>query len=141
MMEQIRLCAVWLMKLAWLLLQPDAGLDHCPRILLSCFRARTSAMKREDRLISNHTFEEISGSIALHMRNDSHWPIRAFYLIVLTDTCSVVNLSFHRPQLFCLSLRIIYDLNRPNYRVTRQLESYIMLQSIQGVPLSCLGSS
>ena len=24
------------------LLEPDAGLDHCPRILLSCFRAGTS---------------------------------------------------------------------------------------------------
>ena len=27
------------------------------------------------------------------------------------------------------------------YRVTRQLESYILLQSIWGVPLACLGSS
>ena len=30
-------------ELAWLFLEPDKGLDHCPRILLSCFRARTSA--------------------------------------------------------------------------------------------------
>ena len=30
-------------KLAWLFLGPDSGLDHCPIILLSCFRARTSA--------------------------------------------------------------------------------------------------
>ena len=29
-------------ELAWLLLEPDTGLDHCPRILLSCFRGRTS---------------------------------------------------------------------------------------------------
>ena len=29
-------------ELAWLFLEPDRGLDHCPRILLSCFRARTS---------------------------------------------------------------------------------------------------
>ena len=27
----------------WLSLEPDTGLDHCPRILLSCFRARISA--------------------------------------------------------------------------------------------------
>ena len=31
-------------ELAWLFLEPDTGLDHCPRILLSCFRARTSAV-------------------------------------------------------------------------------------------------
>ena len=30
---------------------------------------------------------------------------------------------------------------RTQYRVTRQVESYILLQSIWGVPLSCLGSS
>ena len=29
-------------ELAWFFLEPDIGLDHCPRILLSCFRARTS---------------------------------------------------------------------------------------------------
>ena len=29
-------------ELAWLSLEPDTGLDNCPRILLSCFRARTS---------------------------------------------------------------------------------------------------
>ena len=40
MMEQVRLCAVW--PMAWLFLEPDIGLDHCPTILLSCFRARTS---------------------------------------------------------------------------------------------------
>ena len=39
MMEQFRLCAVWPMD--WLFLEPD----HCPRILLSCFRARTSGVK------------------------------------------------------------------------------------------------
>ena len=32
-------------ELAWLFLEPDTGLDQCPRILLSCFRARTSASK------------------------------------------------------------------------------------------------
>ena len=31
------------MELAWLFLKPDTGLDHCPRILLMCFRARTTA--------------------------------------------------------------------------------------------------
>ena len=29
-------------ELAWLFLEPDTGLDNCPRILLSCFRARIS---------------------------------------------------------------------------------------------------
>ena len=47
MMEQVRLCCLAyreLAWLAWLFLEPDAGLlDHCPRILLSCFRAKTSA--------------------------------------------------------------------------------------------------
>ena len=28
--------------LAWFFLEPDTGLDHCLRILLSCFRSRTS---------------------------------------------------------------------------------------------------
>ena len=30
-------------ELAWLFLELDTGLDHCPRIVLSCFRARTSS--------------------------------------------------------------------------------------------------
>ena len=30
-------------ELAWLILEPDTGLDYCPRIILSCVRARTSA--------------------------------------------------------------------------------------------------
>ena len=29
-------------ELVWHFLEPDTGLDHCPRILLSCFRARIS---------------------------------------------------------------------------------------------------
>ena len=29
-------------ELAWLFLEPDTALDQCPRILLSCFRARIS---------------------------------------------------------------------------------------------------
>ena len=45
-MEQVRLCAVWPVdKLAWLFLEPDTRLDHCLRILLVCFRARTSALR------------------------------------------------------------------------------------------------
>jgi len=36
-----RLNSVWLMG-NWLGSSSDTGLDHCPRILLSCFRARTS---------------------------------------------------------------------------------------------------
>ena len=30
---------------AWLFLEPDTGLDHCSRILLSCFRTRISALE------------------------------------------------------------------------------------------------
>ena len=43
MMEQVRLCAVWPME-NWLgsSLNQIQGLDHCPRIILLCFRARTS---------------------------------------------------------------------------------------------------
>ena len=44
-MEQVRLCAVVHGELAWLFLEPDTGLDHCPRILLSRFRARTSVIE------------------------------------------------------------------------------------------------
>ena len=40
MMEEARLCCL---ATAWLFLDPDTELDHCPRILLSCFRGRTSA--------------------------------------------------------------------------------------------------
>ena len=40
MLKQVRLCAIWLV---WLFLEPDTGLYHCPRILLSRFRARISA--------------------------------------------------------------------------------------------------
>ena len=36
------MCCLAYGELSWLFLEPDAGLSHCPRILLSCFRARTS---------------------------------------------------------------------------------------------------
>ena len=36
------MCCLAHRELAWLFLEPDTGLDHCPRILLSCFRARAS---------------------------------------------------------------------------------------------------
>ena len=42
-MEQVRLCCLAHVELAWLILEPDTRLEHCPRILLSGFRARTSA--------------------------------------------------------------------------------------------------
>ena len=41
-------------ELSWLFLEPDTGLDHCPRILLSCFRARTSASKMRVSLSLSH---------------------------------------------------------------------------------------
>ena len=34
------LCCLAHGELAWLFLEPDTGLDHCPRFQLSCFRAR-----------------------------------------------------------------------------------------------------
>ena len=40
------LCCLAHGELAWLFLEPDTGLDHCPRILLQRFRARTSASNR-----------------------------------------------------------------------------------------------
>ena len=53
MMEPVQLCDVWPTE-NWLgssLNQTDTGLDHCPRILLSCFEARTSDYKaRADNL-------------------------------------------------------------------------------------------
>ena len=42
MMKQVRLCCLAHRELACLFHEPDTGLDHCLRILLSCFRARTS---------------------------------------------------------------------------------------------------
>ena len=45
MVEQVGLCFVAHGELARLFIEPDAGSDHCPRILLSCFRARTSDRK------------------------------------------------------------------------------------------------
>ena len=43
MREQVRLYAVCPMEnWLWLFLEPDTGWDCCPRILLWCFRARTS---------------------------------------------------------------------------------------------------
>ena len=32
-------------ELAWLFLEPDTGVDHCPRTLLSFFKARSSAVR------------------------------------------------------------------------------------------------
>ena len=36
------LCCLAHGELAWLFHEPHTGLDHCPRILLSCFRSGTS---------------------------------------------------------------------------------------------------
>ena len=38
----LTMCCLAHVELAWLFLEPDTGLDHCPRILLFCFRAGTS---------------------------------------------------------------------------------------------------
>ena len=38
------LCCLVRRELAWLFLEPDTGMDNCPRILLSCLRAWTSAL-------------------------------------------------------------------------------------------------
>ena len=42
-------------ELAGLFLEPDTGLDHCPRILLSCFRTRTSQGKCRFIGVSNYS--------------------------------------------------------------------------------------
>ena len=49
-------------ELDWLLLEPDTGLDRCPRILLLCFRARTSESedRKFQRIIARATEEETS---------------------------------------------------------------------------------
>ena len=44
----LTLCCLAHGELAWLLLEPDTVLDHCPRILLSCFRARNSVPGHEE---------------------------------------------------------------------------------------------
>ena len=36
------LCCLAHKELTWFFPDPDTGLDHCPRILLLCFRTRTS---------------------------------------------------------------------------------------------------
>ena len=41
----------------------------------------------------------------------------------------------------CRVFHLIDARFQPSYRVTRQVESYILLQSICGIPLACLGSS
>ena len=46
-MEEVRLCCLAHRELAWHFLEPDTWLDHCLRILLSCFRARTSSWIRK----------------------------------------------------------------------------------------------
>ena len=53
-MEQVRLLAHG--ELAWLFLEPDTGLDHCLRILLSCFTARTSGQELSLILIRDKSF-------------------------------------------------------------------------------------
>ena len=41
----LTLCCLAHGELALLFLEPDAGVDHCPRIPLSCFRARTCGLR------------------------------------------------------------------------------------------------
>ena len=48
--HSVRLCSLTHGELAWLFLEPDTGLNHCPRILPSCFRARTSDLAFEERV-------------------------------------------------------------------------------------------
>ena len=55
MMEQVRLCAVWHF------LEPDTGLDYCPRILLSCFIARPSEEEEATLCGSGRAAKFVSG--------------------------------------------------------------------------------
>ena len=48
----VKFCAVG--EPAWLFLEPDTGLDHWPRILLSCFRARTFESRTCSRVTSQY---------------------------------------------------------------------------------------
>ena len=41
----LTMCCLAHVELAWLFLEPDTGLDHFPRIPLSCLRARTSCRR------------------------------------------------------------------------------------------------
>ena len=49
-----RLCCLVHGELAWLFLEPDTGLHHCPRILLLCFRSRTSGPREGRREGESH---------------------------------------------------------------------------------------
>ena len=62
-------------ELAWLILEPDTGLDHCLRILLSCFRARTSAVQCARRELIEHNVR-ISHSFTLFSERfrPGKWP-------------------------------------------------------------------
>ena len=72
MMEQVRLCAVWPVdKLTWLFLEPDTRLDHCLRILLVCFRARTSALRIY--LTSHKKIHERSATAAAAAASSPRW--------------------------------------------------------------------
>ena len=52
MMEQVRLCAVWLTgALAWLSHEPHTWLHDCLNMLLSCFRKRMSGWCEGSRII------------------------------------------------------------------------------------------
>ena len=67
MIEQIRRCAVWPMG-SWL----DSSLNHCPRILLSCFRVRTSARELLPLLASHSSESFVSKHDALFESTKEH---------------------------------------------------------------------
>ena len=67
MMEQVRLCCLAHVELAWLILEPDTRLEHCPRILLSCFRARISG-SNSDHFIRDDYHSMLYLFIFLHRK-------------------------------------------------------------------------
>ena len=57
----------------------------------------------------------------------------------LGDTFMYLGCIFWRPKGMRAVRRVTFLTNL--YRVTRHLDSYVLLKSIWGVPLACLGSS
>ena len=76
---QVRLCAVWPLE-NWLgsslnQIQGEGGLDHCPRILLLCFRVRTSGWPRGEERQRKEIERDWRGR---SFANRSRWRFRRY---------------------------------------------------------------
>ena len=113
MMEQVRLCAVWLMEichLPWLFLEPDTRLDHCPRILLSFFRARISVDRGQNIMIINEP--QLLGHLKLHPTSQ---PLHVFGHHKFEHRCLIFHLNSPLVPMFEMGVRQF------RYRVTHLL--------------------